>query len=114
MAPTEPSQQLNTGQLPTNFIILEPVNCDPLPGLTNKRHLGAKKKNNKKKKNKAKPIEDGSKGPHTNQDGEQPEDDGNGSDDPDTAIPEVNPINIKSRPSNMELIKLPEYGERVY
>ncbi|XDG03277.1 hypothetical protein ABKA04_002892 [Annulohypoxylon sp. FPYF3050] len=61
MAPTEPSQQLNTG---------------------------AKKKNNKKKKNKSKPIEDGSKGPHTNQDGEQPEDDGNGSDDPDTAIPE--------------------------
>ncbi|KAI1373739.1 hypothetical protein F4677DRAFT_187358 [Hypoxylon crocopeplum] len=66
MAPTEPSQQLNTA---------------------------AKKKNNKKRKNnaKSKPLEDGVKAPDAHQDGERPGEDGNESDDPDAAITENTP-----------------------
>ncbi|KAI2610980.1 uncharacterized protein GGS25DRAFT_519283 [Hypoxylon fragiforme] len=61
MAPTEPSQQLNTV---------------------------AKKKNNKKKKNNAKPkpLDDGSTLPNTMPDGEHAETPGNESDDPDSSI----------------------------
>ncbi|KAI1107345.1 hypothetical protein F4804DRAFT_297657 [Jackrogersella minutella] len=67
MAPTEPSQQLNTGN--------------------------TKKKNNNKKKKKnnakSKPVEDGGRAPDIIQDGGRPEDDGNESaDEPDTATTE--------------------------